>query len=371
MAGSASYAAPPTTDDPHPVISCTLNKGTAGRLEAVTAINLSPNRIAEVPTPCVPAPYPLPEINPEEGKEQKPNFMYMPMYQYSCSSHPRSAGLAHEDNYDCLKKSMNAGNAEGFCCAAAAGCMANIKFFKKDKDAKGNPVWITQSSSDDPFFEIFNCLGSTGGNPGKLPPYYEKGRRESFQREECNFQNSCRAGFNKGWSGAPNGGCQAYGGKCKCEDSGTTRWAPLAFGVSRLYNISGNTECDSCKAPGGIVYVDGYTDCWYCMQECWILDELTKLPIKKCTNPDGTVVQPRLSHTCDAPTGGGGGSQFCACNFTDIIEVGGSHGTWYISTFIYPTNMFSNWAPIGLMGNGSLGSTSCNGEFVYNCDEVS
>ena len=366
MATSASYAAPPNTDDLNPVISCTLNKGTAGRLESVTAINLSPNRLPESPTPCVAERYPLPDINPEEGKDQKPNFMYMPMYQYSCSKHPRAAGLAHEDNYDCLKKPMNASNPEGFCCAAAAGCMTNIQFFKKTTDLDGKPAWAILGQG--PFFEIFNCLGSSGGDPSKLPADTS---RESFKREECGYQNSCRAGFNKGFSGAPNGGCQVYGGDCGCEIEGDTKWAPTFFGISRLYNITGNTECDSCKSPGGIVYIDGYTDCFYCEQECWLMDPISKMYTARCTNPDGTLVPNRLKKKCNDAVSTGK-SQFCACNFTDKFDIGGTWGTIYFSSFQYPTNMFTNWAPIGLSGaGGTLASTSCNGEFVNGCDEVS
>lgn len=372
MAGSASYGGPPTTDNPYPTIACGLNVGTATRLEAVTSINLSSNPIAEYPTPCKSlGENTYPELNSEQGTYNKPNFLYLPTYQYSCSDHPRAAGLAHEDNYDCLKKPMSAGNSQGYCCAAAAGCITNGKLFKKGYNLDGTPKFETQPSTEDPFFEFFNCLGSTGGNPGKLPPYYQDGRRESFQREECGFQNSCKSGFNKGWMGTGNGGCLSFSNTCQCTGSGKTRWAPLAFGVSRLYNISGNTECDSCKQPGGMVFIAGYTDCWYCMKECWILND-AGLPDKRCMEADGTVTPPKITHTCDgATTIGNGGGQFCACNFTDTIDVGGSHGQWYITTFSFPTNMFANWSPFGVTTGGNLGSTSCNGEFVYDCGEVS
>jgi len=352
MADSTSYAAPPNSDDLHPVIACTLNKGTAGRLESVTAINLSPNRLPESPTPCVAERYPLPAINPEEGKDQKPNFMYMPMYQYSCSKHPRAAGLAHEDNYDCLKKPMNASNAEGFCCDAAAGCLSSIQFFQKSVGLDGKPVWLNLAKD---FFEIFYCSEQNKG----------------FTREECGYQNSCKAGFNKGFSVAPNGGCQVYGADCGCEIKGNTKWAPAAFGISRVYNITGNTDCNSCTSPGGIVYIDGYTDCFYCEQECWLLDPIANIYSFRCTNPDGTIVPNRRKRKCNEAVSTGK-SQFCACNFTDKFDIGGTHGTIYYSSFQYPTNMFSNWAPIGLSGpGGTLASTSCNGEFVNGCDEVS
>lgn len=371
MADSAAYAAPPDPDNLYPTISCSLNKGTAGRLEKVTAVNLSPNRIAEVPTPCVAPKYPLPDINPEEGKDQKPNFMYMPMYQYSCSKHPRAAGLAHEDNYDCLKKSMNAGNAEGFCCAAAAGCMSSAKFFKKFVDLNGK-AGFTQLPKV--FFEVVNCLGSSGGNPSKLPADTSK---EGFRREECDYQNSCRAGYSLGFAGTGDIGKMdgPSGAGCATEKTGNTAWIPYNFGVTRLYNISGNTECDSCKAPGGIVYINGYTDCFYCEQSCWVTNE-QGLAIARCVDAQGNGVPNRVKKKCSDPanssgSGGSGGSQFCACNFTDTIEFGGTTGTVYSSSFQYPTYMFANWSPIGLMGDGSLGSTSCNGEFVYNCDEVS
>ena len=372
MASSASYGGPPNPEDPSPTVSCGLNIGTAGRLEAVTAINLSPNRIAEVPTPCVAPKYPLPDINPEEGKDQKPNFMYMPMYQYSCSSHPRAAGLAHEDNYDCLKKSMNAGNAEGFCCASAAGCMSTVRFFKKTVDLKGNPGWTELTKV---FFQVVSCLGSTGGSPIGLPADVTK---EGFYREECGYQVSCKSGYSYGLAGTGDVGKLdgPSGAGCATEKIGDSAWVPYLFGVTRLYNISGNTQCDSCKSPGGIVNINGYTDCFYCEQKCWKVDPVTGLAIAPCVDADGTVSKNRIKKKCDdASTGGGsggpGGSQFCACNFTDTIEFGGTTGTVYVTSFIYPTYMFSNWSPIGLMGNGSLGSTSCNGEFVYNCDEVS
>ena len=367
MATSTSYAAPPNTDDLNPVISCTLNKGTAGRLESVTAINLSPNRLPESPTPCVAERYPLPDINPEEGKDQKPNFMYMPMYQYSCSKHPRAAGLAHEDNYDCLKKPMNASNPAGFCCAAAAGCMNGVKFFRKSVDADGKPAWATVPKV---FFELVDCLGSSGGDPSKLPADTS---RESFKREECGYQQSCNSGFSFGFAGTADIGQLdgPTGGGCATEKIGDTAWVPHSFGVTRLYNISGNTECNSCKSPGGIVYITGYTDCFYCEQRCWKIDPVSQLAFAPCSGPDGAVVPNRVKKKCEGATSTGK-SQYCACNFTDKIEMGGTTGTIYYSSFQWPTNMFTNWAPIGLSGpGGTLASTSCNGEFVNGCDEVS
>jgi len=368
MADSTSYAAPPNTDDLHPVIACTLNKGTAGRLESITALNLSPNRIPETPTPCIAPKYVLPDINPEEGKDQKPNFMYMPMYQYSCSKHPRAAGLAHEDNYDCLKKSMTAGNAEGFCCATAAGCMAGLNFFQKIVDAAGKPSWRTVPKV--PFFALVSCLGSSGGDPTKLP---KDTSREGFMREECNYQNNCRAGFSLGFAGTGDVGKLdgPTGAGCATERVGDMAWIPYSFGVTRLYNISGNTECNSCKTPGGIVYITGYTDCFYCEQQCWMVDPKLNLGIGPCIGADGNVIPHRIRKKCNDATSTGM-SQFCACNNNDTIDMGGNTGTIYSTTFQYPTNMFTNWAPIGLSGaGGSLSSTSCNGEFVYNCDEVS
>jgi hypothetical protein len=373
MAGSASYASPPDSEHPYPTVSCDLNKGTAGRLESVTAINLSPNRLPETATPCVAPKYPLPDINPEEGKDQKPNFMYMPMYQYSCSKHPRAAGLAHEDNYDCLKKPMTAGNAGGFCCAAAAECMLGVQFFKKTVDLNGKPGF--QQLNREPFFQFVSCLGPFGGSSVGLPPDITK---ESFYREECNYQASCKSGYSYGFAGTGDIGKVdgPTGAGCANEKDGDTAWLPYAFGVTRLYNISGNTECNSCKAPGGIVYINGYTDCFYCEQKCWKLND-QGFAIAPCVQSDGTATPRRIKKKCNEATTSGGsggttGSQFCACNFTDTIDFGGTTGTVYATSFQYPTYMFSNWAPIGLSGaGGTLASTSCNGEFVYSCDEIS
>lgn len=330
MASSNAYPGIPSGDS-YQTIVCTLNRGTASKIKPIIALNLSPNTIPKFPTRCNEDPYPLPEINPEEGKNHKPNFMYLPMFQHSCSTHPRASGLAHEDNYDCLKSTTGAGNTKGVCCAEAAGCIAGAKVCFKTKDFDGKPSFSCQSPGGS-LLSFFDC--ATNGD--KL--------------EECGYKKSCDAGINYsvGLGGAWT--CASYAGDCACQEINGVTWYPFNSGKSRTFHIGGNTDC-GCTGQGGRVFITGYTDCDYCQRAS---PGLGFGPItKKCTDVSF------------------GEQQYCECNFTVEFNLGGTFLPGYMTSFDFPTNMFSNWMGLTLGGNGTVQSSSCGGEYHFDCTDIS
>jgi len=329
MASSASYAAMPSGDKFQTIV-CTLNRGTASKIEKISALNLSPNIIPTFPTRCNEDPYPLPEVNPEEGKNHKPNFMYLPMYQHSCSTHPRAEGLAHEDNYDCLKSTTGAGNAKGLCCQTVAGCIGGSKICTKSLDLQGKPAFVCQPI-DGANLSFFDC--NINGD----------------QLEECGYKKSCDVGVNYS-VGLRMWQCYNFSGECGCEEINGVTWYPFDCGKSRTFHISGNTDC-GCTGQGGRVFVTGYTDCDYCVRASPGLG--TKPVIKKCTDVSF------------------GEQQYCECNFTLPFNLGGTFDDGYITSFIYPTYMFSNWMGLTLGNTGKVQSSSCGGEYHFDCTDIS
>jgi hypothetical protein len=383
MQTSDVYKVRPSGDS-YVTLVCSLNKGTASRVRKAASLNLSPNEIPLFPTLCDSEPYKPVPIHWEIGQNYKPNFAYLPMYQHSCSDHPRSSGFAHEDNYDCLKSMKDAGTPKGVCCDQVVGCIHRAVICTKSLENPYGP---------DSGKYAFGCGGQAGGNSngsewGNAPKhsffseaFYCRDKAASG-RPECPSTTSCDAGISFGASlgnyvnpcGNPK--FVALEGTCPCDTSGATTngvtWYPRDAGTTRTFHISGNTDCGCGGARiGGAVYINGYTDCTYCVQACdgtgcpppvWETDPITKIKV--------LVPATKKKVECTQNFSLGENAKFCACNFTFPWTPNSVGEPRFITSFQYPTFQFTNFAGIA-PGGGGLTSVACDSTYYTDCGDIS
>jgi hypothetical protein len=369
MDSSEVYNVRPSGDS-YVTLVCSLNKGTALRNRKVDVLNLSPNDIPLFPTLCDSESIKPKPINYEEGKNHKPNFAYLPAFQYSCSDHPRSSGYAHEDNYDCLKSMKDAGTPKGVCCDEVAACVQNGKIHAKGLITfgvdSGKYVFgggSLANSNYTPQSKQFYCL--TNGD--KL--------------EECEYQKSCDAGVSYGNSLSNVSMCgaqEAYGyvgfdGVCGCIADGPDRtWYPAVSYTTRTFHISGNKDC-GCQGSriGGAVYINGYTDCQYCERWCTSRSGTGCPPGKKGKDANGqdtTLPASSGGRVCTETTMSA--MKYCACNFTFAWAPDLDGSPRYYTSFQYPTNQFTNFAGMA-PGGGGLTSVACDSTYHTDCGDIS
>ena len=384
MSSSDTFKVRPSGDS-YVTLVCSLNKGTALRNRKVDVLNLSPNDIPLFPTLCDSKYIKANPINYEEGKNHKPNFAYLPAYQYSCSDHPRSSGYAHEDNYDCLKSMKDAGTPKGVCCDQVAGCIHRAQICTAGLENPNGP---------DSGKMRFDCGGQAGGDRGGSQWGISSPHKffsetfyclnaDGITREECDKTRSCDAGLSFGASlgnyvnpcGNPN--FKGLEGVCQCEngsDPGVV-WYPRDAGTTRIFHITGNQDCGCAGSRiGGAVYINGYTDCTYCVQACsspypdgsgcpppvYETDPITKIKV--------LVPATRKSNICTKNTMSE--QKFCACNFTFDWPPDAQGNKRYISSFQYPTYQFTNWAGMA-PGGGGLTSVACDSTYHTDCGDIS
>jgi hypothetical protein len=330
-------------------LSCNLNKGTGKPDKPLPVLNLTPNRIKDTdPYHCQPANTivrgpTLPPISKEAGKDQKSNHMYIPVYQHSCSDHPRAKGFAHEDSYSCLHR-FNSMSSPGwrqqkFSCDSAAGCIQSVKAWSKSADGK----WSAMENA----VKGFSCLETNWG-PSLEDLNNRVGVCGSKDKRTCKagyvYSNSMGAGGN-----VCDGGAVPYKPVGSCPSKG----AGYVLTASSLY--SGYTfswpreKCTGadCDCLDGSITVSASDECSKCSYIC--------CDSTKCTK--GDVV---IEYNCKA--GEGSSAEFCGCAF----QKEESYGT--VSTFEDPDYPFPNWSRLGFVGK-TVGVLPCRG-LELTCDDV-
>lgn len=341
--------------EPPPPIICNLNRGNAVPSAVLNitggkiAVNLSPSNLYEVPTICD-SPYPEgEEIIPERGVNQKPNFMYMATYQNSCSTHPRAKGLAHEDNYTCLKRNLGNGFIGGTCCDRFCLCSnyfegyrlnpLSNKFDRCASGRRGNPITsICRNNMVTGF-----CCAS--------PP--EVGIGEDFRKAICS-EDTCNFGYHI----AAPGGSDLLLKLCPASvtEDGYNK-NPYAGGFVKVYLASGNKNC-GCSGAGGKVSLAGTKECHWCQYQL----------IKR--NDDGTFsYKQEVTYDCASPEMRNEPRPICACVFNDKQDFG-DDVVFYITTMNSPTFKYSDGQDLEIIEGGDIKSVGCDNAIIYSCDDL-
>lgn len=329
-------------------LSCDLNKGTGKPDRPLPVLNLTPNRIFDaIATPyhCQPentivrSPV-LPPINKEVGKDQKANHMYIPVYQHSCSDHPRAKGFAHEDSYSCLRR-FNSQPSPGwrkqkFKCESAAGCMAGIKSSKKLE----NGSWSDGTSVG------FSCLTTDWQDP-------------VIRKNVCGNNNkpACRAGYVIGGGGSSCDGDVLATPVCSCGDippgyiiGNTNLYVSYLFSWPRENCDNGNMgPTNDCDCLDGSIMISGRQETCVCEYEC-------------C---DSTKCNTKIKYLVkyDTKSTGGESSEYCGCAYQESVANG-----MVVSTFEDPNYPFPNWSRLGFVGK-TVGVLPCR-ERELTCKDV-
>lgn len=435
MATEATFGSPhanPDGSSPKPIV-CALNKGKGTKIKPYKILNLSPNDIQPYPCQCGlnpewtengcdgkladPAYFikyggrcvkfnpPLPGSNEpimvgitkagsvdcpvdtswtfEAGERHKPNFMYLPAHQSSCSKHPRAQGFANEDNYDCLKKNlMNSGGVnpndrtEGFqqtqapCCDTFGNCMIyNLTLFvatqrstiytgtPEVKDPKtGLPYQIGEYIKYGPPFFMPICHDVMGNGASDfmgfscntlLNPPESKTSGFPLSAEmlklECDSSKvgdtwvsgkKCDFGWLKRFNPNPSlcpakpelSEVKAQLGDLADDYDDIMQYVqryPSWF--TRTYHAEGNTDC-ACTAKGWVT-VAGHKDCVHCSY----MVVLPPKPPSGPTPPGGIIPPPTTgpgggfiykgvnTEKCTEHTAGP--KAICSCIWNDEVEV--------------------------------------------------
>ena len=476
MVTEATFGSPhanPDGSSPKPIV-CALNKGKGTKIKPYKILNLSPNDIQPYPCQCGlnpewtengcdgkladPAYFikyggrcvkfnpPLPGSNEpimvgitkagsvdcpvdtswtfEAGERHKPNFMYLPAHQSSCSKHPRAQGFANEDNYDCLKKNlMNSGGVnpndrtEGFqqtqapCCDTFGNCMIyNLKQFKvdqaeyfdKDKGAtvKYGPLQFVPICHDvmgggAKDFMGFSC--NTLLNPEPMRTSGFALSAETLKMECKSFKvgdtwvsgRKCDFGWLQRFNGSNEGaGCPtkpelaevkaALGDLADDYEDLLQYVSIMGSWFTRTYQAEGNTDC-ACTAKGWVTY-NGSTDCRHCQYQII----LPPAPTTQPTPPGGIIPPPT--------TGPGGGfinksmytekcldpkvtspKAICSCIWNDEKEVKGwgVMDKMYVTTLTNPSYRFGNGTKLEIGDSGEVRDVGCGQEVILNCNDIS
>lgn len=388
--------------NPPPPIICNLNGGSAKKSNAIKLHNLSPNDIQDFPVICDEDNTDPVEINYEKGGNHKPNFMYMPTHQCSCSDNPRAEGYANEDNYNCLRYTkFGAGDVDSRCCQFFCGCFANglIAFEYQElpnPDFTGTPGQAQYDDNGNFIPEKFTTFSpicqhelSTGFCCDKswtdaymdddIKILFDSRIQEECQGNICNFgwyylttgtkYNLCVCpGLGKDENGDddPNFKFEssvqekldalknATGIEYKASD-----FYPYSSAFTRTYEASGNTNC-GCSGKGGSVVMAGSKDC----KSCSYVLPITMMPINGYNG--GIITVPTKKCTSKS----GDPKTICGCVFTDEVDFG-ECGKIYITTMTFPSYIFPNGSILEIGDNGAVIARGCGDEFVYSCNDIS
>lgn len=311
-------------------LSCGTISGTGRAARPLTVLNLTPNKIFDWnydPT-CHPEKNPPADANlpppKEEGKGQKPNHMYIPTYQHSCSDHPRAKGFAHEDHYNCLKYFKGQPTPDWYqqkkCCVDGCSCLAGVKIFTK-LNGKYVPLGTNHGT--------FSCLTQDGVN--KYP-------------EICGNKPSCSAGYYAvGACGGnrcldANTPCTFYG---NCPDKGGDyRLTDTTLYIKYTFSASEGGDC-GCKKDSPVTV--SRQECSRCVY---------------CNIKGGNQV---IEYNCGGSSGGS--ERFCGCVFQSEEQFG------TVSTLEDPNFPFPNWSRLDFVGD-TIAPVPCDRQFL-TCDDVS
>lgn len=337
------------TSSPPPTLVCNLNKGTADKIKSSKSINLTPSYISHYRV----SEYPLEKpgtkrsepnyINREIGNLNKPNFMYLPVFQNSCSTHPRASGYAHDDiNGVCLKyyEYDLPPEADGKCCQDGVDCIRSIKLFS------------TTASEIPPkdTYTTFDCL-SANSNSTNI-----------FDANDCRFKISCTAGYRRQQGVAVP--CNSYNPSPppkigSCPSLGGTKILVDVI-VSTIFHFGGNSDCGNKKST---ITVDSIEECSYCAYaEC---KNGYPQPIEGPIKAPGWVPG-AASYTQNCKTISSDKANYCGCLYN---EVGGDV---LVSTMNSPTIRFPNWSKLIIDDNGTITTMPCGaGEQYMTCNDIS
>ena len=446
----SSPNANPDGSSPKPIV-CSLNKGTGARIKSFNTLNLSPNDIQPYPCQCginpewtangcdskladpeyvekyggrcvkLNPPAPGTDGKPvevgitragsadcpmdnswtfEAGKRHKPNFMYLPAHQCSCSKHPRAAGFANEDNYDCLKKNLtNSGavnaNAQAPCCDTFGNCMIN----------KLTPFKVTQASYVTSDGEVIfygplrfepDCLNDPNGGGAKtfmgfscnmllnpLPSKTSGFPLDAVQlKQECSSSDKCSFGFLYFFD-TQSSLCPE---KPELKDIPADIIAKYGNDIlqyinsypgrySRTYLAGGNTNCD-CTAKGYVTY-SGSKDCRYCNYAFFPPNNPNPQP-----TPPGGIAPPPTFGPPPTPISIGpiikctektaSPKAICGCIWNDELEVKGYgvSNKLYVSTLTNPSYRFGNGTKLEIGDSGEVRDVGCGQEVILNCNDI-
>jgi hypothetical protein len=335
------------TSSPPPALVCNLNKGTADRIRPSKSINLTPSYISRTKTGETPIDRPGTKrseshyINREMGNLNKPNFMYLPIYQPSSSSHPRSSGYAHDDiNGVCLKyyEEYLPPEAEGKCCQDGIGCVKNIKKFEF---ANGN-----LSVDTDATYATFDCL-STNYN-GNI-----------FLKDICKDKASCVAGFRL--QDSKDNPCALYGVSGpitlgSCPDLGGKKKLASVIEYT-IFRFGGNADCGNKTST---ITVDSIETCSYCAYVDCELGYPVQIP--------GAIKSPAggVEYSVNCKTVSSDKANYCGCIYNEF------RGVTILSNMNSPTNKFPNWSKLTFDSGGAIIARACGaGEQYMTCNDVS
>jgi hypothetical protein len=357
------------------ILTCPTNSGTAGPLGRIpelppsSVINLSPNNLIEVPTVCDSPWPPEKEIMYEKAKQQKPNFMYFPAYQPSCSTHPRARGYAHEDNYDALKKEFGEGayapdlsfggtnpfTCCDFFCPENAGGIQNpdVGVMPRFRGFVLNTGEIWNDGNNG----LLYSSGCFIPLPGDDKPIIGGGALTMFVGsiccknnasdtavigEECASNTGCNFGFGVS-AGRTTG---RLGGMCPSYTGGRGQLIEATMGtVSVVYQLSGNTDC-GCTGRGGTVSLNGRIECTTCTYQDF-------------TGGGGGSTPNVVKKKCaPAPLIGGSGI-ICSSIWNDKVNVAGID-VYVTTTGGWPSFKYPNGQGIELDDSGAVVSVGCS-----------
>jgi hypothetical protein len=337
------------------VISCDLNSSTATRLGVIqnnaispsAVINISPNVITQYPQVCEQEIPEQEEILYERAKQQKPNFLYLPAYQSSCSDHFRARGYAHEDNYTCLRKPIGQGGApiiykgRSYCCDDMCQCFGrsdgngvNAFLLVPDYPPSDPPTYTTVSA---------NARGICCADP----PLYLFGGNDFT--EECagtRDQRRCKYGWYVDLTSS-----SAKSKACPPLAKGGINYFPMQGAITFIYQGGGNTNCGCNGGIKGKISIGGATKCTACSYQGVLPNgNYTGIYEKKCESVSVSI------------------PQVCACSFNEQISAGGD--TIYLTTYSKYTPQFPNGQQLILTDGGSIEAAGCSNP-VLGCDEFS
>jgi hypothetical protein len=337
------------TSSPPPPLVCNLNKGTAENFRSFKSINLTPSYISHYRVSEYPSEKPGTKrseanyINPEMGNLNKPNFMYLPVFQNSCSTHPRASGYAHDDiNGICLKyyEYDLPPEAEGKCCQDGVDCIRSVKLFS----TTGSEI----PAKDE--YATFDCLTDN------------RNANNIFDGHDCGFKISCTAGYRR--QGGVSNPCNSYNPSPppkigSCPSMGGTTELVSVF-VSTIFHFAGNSDCGNKRST---ITVSSIEECSYCAYtEC---KNGYSQPIEGPIKPPGWSPS-SASYTKHCKTISSDKANYCGCLYN---EVGGDV---LISTMNSPTTRFPNWSRLFIDDNGTITSAPCGaGEQYMTCNDVS